>query len=175
MPQAAREKVMKRFRDAKVTTLVATDVAARGIDVEGVTHVVNYTCPEDHQTYLHRIGRTGRAGASGVAITLVDWADVTRWKLINKALGLPFEEPVETYSTSPHLFHDLGIPSDVKGRVAAPKPAPDRTSAPGARGGERGGERRGERRSERPRRQRTRRRTRGGEPVERPTPDDAAH
>jgi superfamily II DNA/RNA helicase len=173
MPQVAREKVMKRFRDGKVSTLVATDVAARGIDVEGVTHVVNYTCPEDHQTYLHRIGRTGRAGASGIAVTLVDWTDVTRWKLINKALGLPFEEPVETYSTSAHLFHDLGIPSDVKGRVAAPKPGPGRAPAPNERGGGRRGEDRGERRSERPRRERTRRRTRGGKPVERPAPDDA--
>ena len=101
--------------------LVATDVAARGIDVTGVTHVINYECPDDEKTYVHRIGRTGRAGASGIAITFVDWADQTRWKVINNALGLPFETPEETYSTSAHLFHDLGIDPSAKGRIAPPK------------------------------------------------------
>jgi superfamily II DNA/RNA helicase len=120
MAQVAREKALTRFREGKVNTLVATDVAARGIDVEGVTHVINYNCPEDDKTYVHRIGRTGRAGATGVAVTFVDWADLARWKMINKALDLPFEEPQETYSTSDHLFHDLGINPEVKGRL---KPA----------------------------------------------------
>ena len=72
MAQVAREKALAKFREDKIKVLVATDVAARGIDVSGVTHVVNYTCPEDDKTYIHRIGRTGRAGASGIAITLVD-------------------------------------------------------------------------------------------------------
>ena len=117
MAQVARERALKRFREGKVEILVATDVAARGIDVQDVTHVINYTCPEDEKTYVHRIGRTGRAGATGVAITFVDWADVTRWKVINKALDLPYDEPQETYSTSEHLFHDQGIPSDAKGRI----------------------------------------------------------
>ena len=121
MAQVAREKALKRFRDGTIQILVATDVAARGIDVEGITHVINYTCPDDEKNYVHRIGRTGRAGASGVAITFVDWADVTRWKVINKALDLPYDEPQETYSTSEHLFHDQGIPSDAKGRVGPPK------------------------------------------------------
>ena len=131
-----REKALKRFRDGKIDVLVATDVAARGIDVEGVTHVINYECPDDDKTYVHRIGRTGRAGASGIAITFVDWADQTRWKVINNTLGLPFEEPEETYSTSAHLFHDLGIDPAAKGRIVPPKP-------PRARGDreDRGGER----------------------------------
>jgi superfamily II DNA/RNA helicase len=116
--QLAREKALQRFRQGRVDVLVATDVAARGIDIEGVTHVINYECPEDEQMYVHRIGRTGRAGASGIAITFVDWADQTRWHLINNALGLPFEEPEETYSTSPHLYHDLGIDPAAKGRLA---------------------------------------------------------
>ncbi len=128
MAQVAREKAMKRFREGKTRVLVATDVAARGIDVQDVTHVINYSCPEDENTYVHRIGRTGRAGATGVAITFVDWADVTRWKVINKALGLPFDEPAETYSTSENFFHDLGIPKDAKGRLtdapAAPRQKP---------------------------------------------------
>jgi superfamily II DNA/RNA helicase len=159
MPQIAREKAMKRFREGSVTVLVATDVAARGIDVEAVTHVINYSCPEDDKTYLHRIGRTGRAGATGIAVTFVDWADLNRWKLINKALDLPFDELVETYSTSPNLHHDLGVPSSAKGRIAPPKPTQDQAGTPRGR--------RAESPSERPaRRNRTRKRTRGGRPAD---------
>src|SRR5213079_719594 len=104
---------------------VATDVAARGIDVTGITHVVNYSCPEDEKTYLHRIGRTGRAGAKGIAITLVDWDDIPRWQLINKALDLKFPDPVETYSSSPHLYEELSIPAGTKGVL----PRSERTRA----------------------------------------------
>ena len=121
--QALREKALKRFREGKINVLVATDVAARGIDVEGISHVINYECPDDDKTYVHRIGRTGRAGASGIAVTFVDWADQTRWKVINNILGLPFEEPQETYSTSAHLYHDLGIDPNAKGRIVPAKPA----------------------------------------------------
>lgn len=116
--QGAREQALRAFRSGKIDVLVATDVAARGIDVEGVTHVINYACPEDEKIYLHRVGRTGRAGASGVAVTLVDWDDVPRWQLINRALGLAFAEPVETYSTSPHVYTGLGIPEGAKGKLA---------------------------------------------------------
>ena len=63
--QGAREQALRAFRNGKVDVLVATDVAARGIDVDDVTHVINYQCPEDEKTYLHRIGRTGRAGNDG--------------------------------------------------------------------------------------------------------------
>ena len=115
--QGAREQALRAFRSGKVDVLVATDVAARGIDVEGVTHVVNYSCPEDEKMYLHRVGRTGRAGASGVAVTLVDWDDVARWQMINRALGLPFAKPVETYSTSDHVYTGLGIPAGTTGRL----------------------------------------------------------
>jgi superfamily II DNA/RNA helicase len=115
--QGAREQALRAFRNGKVDVLVATDVAARGIDVEGITHVVNYQCTEDDKTYLHRIGRTGRAGRTGVAVTFVDWDDMPRWSLINKGLGLGIPEPVETYSSSPHLFSDLVIPVGTKGRL----------------------------------------------------------
>ena len=115
--QGAREQALRAFRNGKVDVLVATDVAARGIDVEGVTHVVNFQCPEDDKTYLHRIGRTGRAGASGTAVTFVDWDEVPRWNLINKTLGLDFHEPRETYSTSEWFFAELDIPADSKGRL----------------------------------------------------------
>jgi superfamily II DNA/RNA helicase len=123
--QGAREQALRAFRSGKVDVLVATDVAARGIDVEGVTHVVNYSCPEDEKTYLHRIGRTGRAGASGVAVTYVDWDDVARWKVINGLLSLPYDEPPETYSTSQAYFHDLGIPTGTTGVL----PRAERTRA----------------------------------------------
>ena len=110
--QGAREQALRAFRSGKVDVLVATDVAARGWDVEGITHVINYQAPEEEMTYVHRIGRTARAGASGNAITLVDWDDLPRWKLICDKLGLPFHTPVETYSTSPHLYLELDIPTE---------------------------------------------------------------
>lgn len=115
--QGAREQALRAFRAGKIDVLVATDVAGRGIDVEDVTHVVNYQCPEDDKVYLHRTGRTGRAGKTGVAVTFVDWDDMPRWGLINKALDLGIPEPVETYSSSPHLFDDLDIPEGVKGTL----------------------------------------------------------
>ena len=113
--QGAREQALRAFRSGKVDVLVATDVAARGLDIDDVTHVINYQCPEDAMTYVHRIGRTARAGKSGVSITLVDWDDLPKWKLICDTLNLPFHEPAETYSTSEHLFLELDIPAGVKG------------------------------------------------------------
>ncbi|MFC8085069.1 DEAD/DEAH box helicase, partial [Streptomyces sp. NPDC057340] len=184
--QGAREQALRAFRNGKVDVLVCTDVAARGIDVEGVTHVINYQSPEEEKTYLHRIGRTGRAGAKGTAITLVDWDDIPRWQLINKALDLGFNDPAETYSTSPHLYSDLGIPEGTKGVL----PRSERTRAgldaevledlgePGGRGdrrgrGDRGGRggrddaRSGDRERDRSARTpRRRRRMRGGAPVD---------
>ncbi|BBE23407.1 hypothetical protein MN0502_22900 [Arthrobacter sp. MN05-02] len=115
--QGAREQALRAFRGDKIDVLVATEVAARGIDVEDITHVINYQCPEDEKAYLHRVGRTGRAGKKGTAVTFVDWDDVPRWGLINKALGLDTPEPVETYSSSPHLYTDLDIPEGTKGRL----------------------------------------------------------
>jgi superfamily II DNA/RNA helicase len=115
--QGAREQALRAFRNGKIDVLVATDVAARGIDVDDVTHVVNYQCPEDEKTYLHRTGRTGRAGNKGTAVTFVDWDDLPRWGLIDKALDLGIPEPAETYSSSPHLYTDLHIPEGTKGRL----------------------------------------------------------
>jgi superfamily II DNA/RNA helicase len=123
--QGQREQALRAFRAGKIDVLVATDVAARGIDVEGVTHVVNYSCPDDEKTYLHRIGRTGRAGASGVAVTLVDWDDLARWKSINSILDLPFPDPPETYSTSDSFHEELSIPRAVTGTL----PVAERTRA----------------------------------------------
>ncbi|MFF9656617.1 DEAD/DEAH box helicase [Streptomyces griseoluteus] len=181
--QGAREQALRAFRNGKVDVLVCTDVAARGIDVSGVTHVINYQSPEDEKTYLHRVGRTGRAGNKGTAVTFVDWDDIPRWQLINKALELDFNDPVETYSTSPHLFSDLDIPAGTKGVL----PRSERTRAGldaemvedlgetggrGARGGRPGHGGRPEAAPERERADRSertprrRRRMRGGAPVE---------
>ena len=115
--QGAREQALRAFRTGKIDVLVATDVAARGIDVDNVTHVINYECPEDEKTYLHRIGRTGRAGNSGTAVTFVDWEDVARWQMIDRALKLPFKDPIETYSTSDHVYTGLNIPAGTKGTL----------------------------------------------------------
>ncbi|WP_328448515.1 DEAD/DEAH box helicase [Streptomyces sp. NBC_00386] len=185
--QGAREQALRAFRNGKVDVLVCTDVAARGIDVEGVTHVINYQSPEDEKTYLHRIGRTGRAGAKGIAITLVDWDDIPRWQLINKALDLGFPDPPETYSTSPHFYEELSIPAGTKGVL----PRSERTRAglgaeevedlgeTGGRGGPRG---RGGRtaapapaeRERAPRTPRQRRRTRNGAPSDETSASTAA-
>jgi superfamily II DNA/RNA helicase len=182
--QGAREQALRAFRSGKVDVLVATDVAARGLDVEGISHVVNYQAPEDGMTYVHRIGRTARAGARGTAVTFVDWDELPRWKLICDELELPFHEPVETYSTSPHLYLELDIPQGTSGTL--PRAARTRAGLAaeeledlGGRDARRGGDRRGgdrragsgrprggrTERAERPARTRQRRRTRGGQPV----------
>jgi superfamily II DNA/RNA helicase len=198
--QSQRERAMRAFRSGKVDVLVATDVAARGLDVDDVTHVVNYECPEDEKAYLHRIGRTGRAGRDGVAVTFVDWADLSRWKMINDALQLDHPEPQETYSTSEHLYTALNIPAGAKGvlpraqRERAGLEAEDledigetgKTRSRASRGGSHNRDRRadptgparrdrshsadGGAREPGPRTPRTRRRTRGGQLA-----DGAAH
>jgi superfamily II DNA/RNA helicase len=153
--QGAREKALKSFRTSDIDVLVATDVAARGIDIDDITHVINYQIPEDEQAYVHRIGRTGRAGKTGIAVTLVDWDELPRWTSIDKALGLGIPDPEETYSNSPSLYAELDIPTDVTGSIgaaarssSASKDRPKRE----ARDGERPARNR----------DRTRQRTRGG-------------
>jgi superfamily II DNA/RNA helicase len=115
--QDQRERAMTAFRTGKKDVLIATDVAARGIDVDDITHVINHTIPEDGDAYLHRVGRTGRAGKTGIAVTFVDWDDLHKWALIDKALEFGKPEPVETYSSSPHLYEELHIPAGTKGRL----------------------------------------------------------
>ncbi|MBF6299274.1 DEAD/DEAH box helicase [Nocardia amamiensis] len=158
--QIAREKALTKFRKGTIDVLVATDVAARGIDIDDVTHVINYQCPEDEKTYVHRIGRTGRAGRTGVAVTLIDWDELSRWSSIDSALGLGIPDPVETYSRSPHLYTDLGIPEDANGLIRKPKPERDPDAVVVER-------------PARTTRKRNRRRTRGGQPID-VTPDIAA-
>jgi superfamily II DNA/RNA helicase len=155
--QIAREKALKAFRNGDVDVLVATDVAARGIDIDDITHVVNYQIPEDEQAYVHRIGRTGRAGKTGIAVTLVDWDELPRWALIDKALGLGTPEPAETYSNSPHLYTELGIPTEAAGAIGSPRKSQVKR---------RSTERNGEKPEKSQQRSNTRRRrTRGGQPA----------
>jgi superfamily II DNA/RNA helicase len=149
-----------------------------------VTHVVNYECPEDEKAYLHRIGRTGRAGRDGVAVTFVDWNDLHRWKTINDALHLDFAEPLETYSTSEHLYTALRIPAGAAGVLPRAQRArlgleaesledigeTGKTRSRGTRdGGRTGLDGRGGTAGPRDgaqRKQRSRRRTRGGQPAD---------
>jgi superfamily II DNA/RNA helicase len=194
--QGAREQALRAFRSGKVDVLVATDVAARGLDVDDVTHVINYQCPEDAMTYVHRIGRTARAGKSGTAVTLIDWDDLPKWKLICDNLNLPFHEPAETYSTSPHLFLELDIPAETKSvlprsartRVGLAAEQIEDLGGPDAKrersrgrnrsrrgdhsGPEAGGAADSKRGNEAPKRSRQRRRTRAGRQV--PADSDAA-
>jgi len=191
--QGAREQALRAFRNGKIDVLVATDVAARGIDVDDVTHVVNYQCPEDEKTYLHRIGRTGRAGNAGTAVTFVDWDETPRWALIDRALSIGAPQPVETYSSSQHLFEDLRIPQGTRGVLpraartragldaeevedlgetgrkargrSAARSAPARDRRRNRPEAERNGSATDTADPQRPRRTRARRRTRGGRPV----------
>ena len=174
MAQVAREKALTKFRDDKLRVLVATDVAARGIDVAGrlARHQLHLPRGREDLRPPDRPHRPRRA-PPGIAVTFVDWADLHRWKMINKALDLPFEEPQETYSTSEHLFHDLGIPPGTKGRIVDPAPverAPrsdrnDRSDRSRSGRGDSSGDRSGS--GDRPARNRDRSRTRrrGGETV----------
>lgn len=143
--QKSREKSLHAFRSSQVDILVATDIAARGIDVDDVTHVINYQVPDDPMTFVHRIGRTGRAGHTGTAITLVGYDELAKWQVINDELDLGEPEPPQWFSTSPELAQALDIPTGVEetvgpetkvvGQVPVREKSPTRTTA--RRGGSR--------------------------------------
>ena len=140
MGQPAREKSLNAFREGTVEILVATDVAARGIDIDDVTHVINYQTPDDEMTYVHRIGRTGRAGHTGIAITLVGYDELVKWELINKELDLGQPEPPAWFSTSPELYEALDIPEGAGESVGPARKVfggPSVTRPAGARAGSR--------------------------------------
>jgi superfamily II DNA/RNA helicase len=125
--QRQREIALARFESGKVSTLVATDVAARGIDISGISHVINFDAPGDHDSYVHRVGRTGRAGRQGVAITLVGRHEQRELAGLADHLG---------------IAHDLGPAgapngSGRAGNGAAPsrRRKPSKGSRPGASGG----------------------------------------
>ena len=111
LSQNKREQVLKRFREAKTQYLVATDVAARGLDIEGVTHVFNYDIPRDVASYIHRIGRTGRAGQPGVAVTFVTPRDHVWLKLIEKGIKGSLERVGARKERAAHTENPAGEPA----------------------------------------------------------------
>ena len=130
--QEARERALDRFRKGKIDVLVATEVAARGLDIDSVTHVVNYDCPADEKMYLHRIGRTGRAGAAGVAVTLAVWNELPRLEMIRRELDI--ETGIqEIFSTSPLLDELFSLPPR-EARKPVPEAPKARRAAPRTKG-----------------------------------------
>lgn len=136
LTQAKREQVMKRFRDARLQVLVATDVAARGLDVEGVTHVYNYDVPQDGELYIHRIGRTGRAGQHGTAITLATPYDKNNLLLIEQSINARLER---------RAIDNEGAESAVRAQSGERK---EKGRSTGGKGGARSGKGDGRNRSE---------------------------
>jgi superfamily II DNA/RNA helicase len=134
--QTMREKNLDKFRSGKATVLVCTEVAARGLDISGVTHVVNYDCPDDDKMYLHRIGRTARAGAKGTAITFAEYNEVERLSVIRKTVGARDNEPVEVFSTSAILAERFTLPDErpwdtaTKPQTSTPATVTKKTTAP---------------------------------------------
>jgi superfamily II DNA/RNA helicase len=129
MPQVVREKVMRAFRKGKLDVLVCTDVASRGLDIAGLSHVINYDTPEDDRAYVHRIGRTGRAGAAGVAVTFVAWNEMDTAELIRRRLDLTDEPVHEVYSTSPLLSELFDLPTIEEAAAARAAAAPAKAAA----------------------------------------------
>ena len=127
LSQAKRQQVLKKFADAKLHILVATDIAARGLDIEGVTHVYNYDIPHDVDTYIHRIGRTGRAGETGIAVTLVT-GDERGWlRQIENGIGAPLEKHRTTgkvtvkNAVKPQSAKKTSLPPRLQAKQAAKK------------------------------------------------------
>ncbi|KJB89116.1 DEAD/DEAH box helicase [Paenibacillus sp. E194] len=130
LSQSKREQVMERFRKVKMQLLVATDVAARGLDVEGITHVFNYDVPQDAESYIHRIGRTGRAGAQGIAITFASPRDRMAVELIERGIG----QKLERRNQDGEHTEDAGDVRTGRGK----KSDNERSSGRGGRGNSRG-------------------------------------
>ncbi len=111
--QSQRDRALRHFHAGHVDTLVATDVAARGIDVEGVSHVINFDPPADHETYVHRVGRTGRAGNRGVGVTLVGAGERHEMRRLARRLGLSHGLGKEDGGRAEH---GKGAPRNSRGR-----------------------------------------------------------
>jgi len=139
--QGARQKALGDFRDGRIRVLVATDIAARGIDVDGVTHVFNYELPNEPESYVHRIGRTARAGASGIALSLCDADEVAYLRAIEKTIhqSVPVDETHAFHA--PHIAQRSarggGRPPAPAGRRPGGRPAAGRPGQgqPGKQGG----------------------------------------
>jgi len=131
--QAARNRALAGFKNGDVALLVATDIASRGIDIDGVSHVFNYDLPNEPESYVHRIGRTARAGKSGVAISFCDPTEIDYLRDIQKLIGMPVPQDLDH-----DYHHEPAMPK--AGRRATPKPKPQpRPPRSGGRGGHGGG------------------------------------
>jgi superfamily II DNA/RNA helicase len=129
--QSQRERVLAEFRTGKIRTLIATDIAARGIDVDGISHVINYDLPNEPESYVHRIGRTARAGATGIAISLCDAEEAPYLRAIEKLIRLSI--PSEGYRASAHRPQQAAGPRE--GRPNGHRPQGGRPQGQQARGG----------------------------------------
>ncbi|MDU2065860.1 MAG: DEAD/DEAH box helicase [Sporomusaceae bacterium] len=123
LSQAQRDRVMKKFRDSKLDILIATDVAARGIDIDDITHVINYDIPQDPESYVHRIGRTGRAGRKGVAITFIQPREYRQLKLIEKVtktriIRKALPSPADVLERQREVIKERLVQTIEQGRIA---------------------------------------------------------
>jgi superfamily II DNA/RNA helicase len=105
MQQSARERILRKFAEGKLSVLVATDVAARGIDIDDIGAVIHYEPAKDVKDYLHRSGRTARAGRDGWAVTLVEYNQHTQMRILQRGMRLPTEKPIEVFSNDTRLLH----------------------------------------------------------------------
>lgn len=105
LPQAARERALRKFAEGQLSVLVATDVAARGIDIDDIGVVIHYDPAKDSKDYLHRSGRTARAGRDGWAVTFVEYNQHTQMRILQRTLRLPLTEPIEVFSNNPKLLN----------------------------------------------------------------------
>ncbi len=129
LSQGKRERVMKRFREAEIQFLIATDVAARGLDVEGVTHVFNYDIPEDMESYIHRIGRTGRAGGKGMAVTFAAPKDRAHLQMIEKGTKGAIKRK-EVEGIPKPKDHGRSEKQEKEGKTSTPKRSYKKRTAP---------------------------------------------
>jgi len=112
LPQVARERAMRRFAEGRLPILVATDVAARGIDIDDIGAVIHYDPAKDSKDYLHRSGRTARAGRDGWAVTLVEYNQHTQMRILQRTLRLPLTPPIEVFSNDVRLRDLASLQAD---------------------------------------------------------------
>lgn len=148
--QSRRDRVVQDYRDRKFRILVATDVAARGLDISHIETVINYDLPQCPEDYIHRVGRTARAGAKGVAINLLTPSDREKWRAIHRLMNPGAALPDDLRGPSPRK--SAGKPGGYQGRRAAGgKSSSHRGQGQGSGGGQRQGQSQGQRQGKAPR------------------------
>lgn len=124
--QTARQRALSNFKAKTLRVLIATDIASRGIDVDDLTHVINYELPNIPESYVHRIGRTGRAGASGIAISFCDGEEREYLRDIQKIIAMQIptvhDHPYESYDHEPIAYPSVRMINNAKKALAPAKP-----------------------------------------------------